>query len=178
MLTEGEPIRRISVRNLMAFVLVSAIALAALRNANDWSAGTMLSVALVAFGTAILGAIFLRRRERARWTGFALFSGIYLALTFWPSLSDTFRAKLATGHLIREMYKSKFQTPLLPKIKVTEINMTSGVTKSSWVTPTKPSYEHFQSVGHSLFALVAGLLGSAVAVWFHARQTRVDAAAG
>ena len=54
--------------------------------------------------------------------------------------------------------------------------MTSGVTKSSWVTPTKPSYEHFQSVGHSLFALLAGLLGGAVAVWFCARQALLDVA--
>jgi hypothetical protein len=170
--------RRISVRSLMAVVLVSAIGLAALRNANDWSAGIMLLVALMATGTAILGAIFLRNRERAWWTGFALFGGAYLALTFSPWLSETFRAKLATAHLIKEMYTSKFQTPLLPRVKVTEINMDSGVTKSRWVTPTKPSYEHFQSVGHSLFALLAGLLGGTVAVWFYARQTRVSAAAG
>ena len=167
--------RRSSVRSLTAVVLVSAIGLAALRNANHWSAGIMLLVALIATGTATLGAIFLRNRERAWWTGFALFCGVYLVLMFSPWFSETFRAKLVTGHLIKEMYNSRFQTPLLPKVKVTEINMDSGVTKSSWVTPTKPSYEHFQSVGHSLFALLAGLLGGKVAVWFYARQTRVSA---
>ena len=33
-----------------------------------------------------------------------------------------------------------------------------------------PPAEHFQSVGHSLFALLAGLLGGMTAIWFYARR--------
>ena len=56
---------RFSIRTLIGFVFVSAIGLASLRNANGWTAGTMLSIALIASGTGILGAIFLRSCERA-----------------------------------------------------------------------------------------------------------------
>ena len=122
----------------MAFVFVSAIGLAAARNANDWSAGIMLSFALSAVGSAILGAIFSRGHERAWWTGFALFAGVYLALTFSPGFSDSFRSELATARLIKEMYTSKFQSPFLPKVKVTKIDETTGLTTSNWVTPTEP----------------------------------------
>jgi hypothetical protein len=44
----------------MAFILASAIGLAALRNANDLWAGAMFLVALAAVGIAVLGAVILR----------------------------------------------------------------------------------------------------------------------
>ncbi len=62
--------RRISIRTLMAFVLVSAVGLAALRNANELWAGMMLLVAMAALGGAVLGLILMRGRERAWWLGF------------------------------------------------------------------------------------------------------------
>src|ERR1700678_1659691 len=39
------------------------------------------------------------------------------------------------------------------------------------------TYDQFQRVGHSLFALLSGLLGGTVAVWFYVRRERTDAAA-
>lgn len=39
-----------------------------------------------------------------------------------------------------------------------------------------PRSEHFRSVGHALIALLAGLLGGTVAVWFYARRERAEAA--
>ena len=162
--------RRFSLRTLMTFLFVSAVALASLRNANDLWAGMMLPTALGSVGVAILGAINLRGRERAWWQGFAIFSGGYLALTFGPWLPDNFQSKLGTAHIIRAMYASKFQTPNMPKVKLVEIDETNKTSKSTWVTPTKPSYEHFQRVGHSLFALLAGLVGGTIAVRFYARR--------
>ncbi len=167
--------RRFSIRTLMALLLVSAVALAALRNASDLWAGMMHLTALGDVGVAILGSINLRGGERAWWQGFAIFSGGYLALTFGPWLPDNFPSKLGTAHIIRAMYDLKFETPYLPKVKMVEIDETNGTSKSSWVTPTKPSYEHFQRVGHSLFALLAGLVGGSIAARFYARRERVDA---
>jgi hypothetical protein len=92
--------RRFSIRALMAVIVVSAVGLAALRNANDWWAGIMLLLALVAFGTALLGAIFLQGRNRAWWTGFALFCGGYLALTLVPVVSTEIAPKLLTTQLL------------------------------------------------------------------------------
>ena len=52
--------RGVSIRTLMAFVLLSAIICAVLRNANEFWAGAMLLVALDMVGIAIFGAIFWR----------------------------------------------------------------------------------------------------------------------
>jgi hypothetical protein len=41
-----------------------------------------------------------------------------------------------------------------------------------------PAPDQFQGVGHSLFALLVGLAGGTVAVWFYARQERAEAGAG
>ena len=76
--------RRFSIRTLMAVVVVSAVGLAALRNANEVWADVMCLAALAAVGSAMLGAMFLRRREQAWSAGFALFSGSYLVFAFVP----------------------------------------------------------------------------------------------
>lgn len=75
----------------MAVIVVSAVGLAALRNANELLAGLIILVAVVAVGIAALGAIFLLGPQRAWWTGFALFSGAYLVFALWlsPQLSTT-----------------------------------------------------------------------------------------
>ena len=73
---------RLSIRTLMAVIVVSGVGLAALKNANELWAGIMLLAILIIVGMAILGAILLRGRDRAWWLGFALFTGGYLALGF------------------------------------------------------------------------------------------------
>ena len=92
--------RCFSIRTLMTIIVLSAIGLAALRNANDWWAGVMLLLALVAFGTATLGAIFLQGRDRAWWTGIALFCGGYLALTLVQGTSTEIAPRLLTSQLL------------------------------------------------------------------------------
>jgi hypothetical protein len=54
----------VSIRSLMAFIVVSAIGMAALRNANELLAGIMLLIALAAFVGATMGIkLKLYRRE-------------------------------------------------------------------------------------------------------------------
>jgi hypothetical protein len=88
--------RRFSISTLMAFILVSAVGLAALRNANEWWAGAMLLVAIAAVGIALAGAVIMRGRERCRRATFAFFGGGYLALTFAPGFSTEVGPRLVT----------------------------------------------------------------------------------
>jgi hypothetical protein len=198
--------RRISIRTLMAFVLVSAVGLAALRNANELWAGMMLLVAMAALGGAVLGVILMRGRERAWWLGFAVFAGGYLALAFGPWLSDVFQPQLGTTHLLGHLRKLMFDSDALPltpseadSLLLQERRLEAGLANVKRVarnfsadpaglamakklqaiqgqlTANKnagPRYEHFHGVGHSLFTLLAGLVGGTVAVWFWERRKR------
>ncbi len=188
--------RRFSLRTLMAFILVAAVGLAALRTANDLWAGRMLLAALAAVGVSILGAALMRGRERAWWLGFAVFGGGYLAVSVGPWVDDAFRQKLSTTHWIGDlrnlMFDSSVKSLLAEKDQIREelakLLPVSGngdpvvsslrrnlkaideqLTRNRNVTRR---FDHFQSIGHSLFVLVSGLMGGTVAAWFYARRGR------
>ena len=92
--------RRFSILGMMSFVLALGVALAALRNASELWADLLLLLDLAAVGTAILGVIFLRCKERAWWLGFGLFGGGYLILAFTPGLADLTQPKLGLSHVL------------------------------------------------------------------------------
>jgi hypothetical protein len=75
---------RVSIRTLMAFIIVAGVGLAALRNANEFWAGMMLLLALATVGIAVLGGLFSRGTQRAWWVGFAVFGGGYLIVSLCP----------------------------------------------------------------------------------------------
>jgi hypothetical protein len=89
-------VRRFSVRTLMAFVLVCAIGLAALRNANEIWASVMLLIAFGAAATALVNALIFRGKKRYGWTGFAIFSGGYLGISLGPLLNAPYNSHLGT----------------------------------------------------------------------------------
>ncbi len=195
--------RRFSIRTLMAFVLVSAVGLAALRNANEVWAGWLLTGAFGAVATAVLGALVFRDGPRYRWAGFVVFSGGYLALTVGPGLSDAFKPYLGTtrslnyvqsqvtaasssrlpqlqtqrariaqriGSLVADdpdfiSVTNRLATRLATldaSIKQERASQISG-SRWRWLLPGAVNQDQFLCVGHSLFALLAGLMGNMVA---------------
>ena len=189
----------------MAFVLVSAVGLAALRNADEVWAGIILLAALAVVGIAILGAAILRGRERCWWAGFASFGGVYLALAFAPWPGNSSESTLGTTALLRYVHA---RVTAEPELKVLRINAALALYQvlvgdspasksvSAMLTTADPSvsasrvngwrsllpgaanYQPFVTVGHSLFALLAGLAGALVACRFYARRERGEAHGG
>jgi hypothetical protein len=184
---------RFLIRTLMAFIIVSAVGLAALRNADELWAGMMLLVALATLGTAILAAINLGGRERAWWQGFALFSGGYLVAAFGPV-----QFHLATTQLLITMHPVitspgtgppvypflwRQRAQALAEIERLEaagqgpndrelsgaMNMLANLNTQLAGTPNQ---DEFLRVGHCLFALLSGLLGGTIAMWFYAKRVR------
>jgi Co/Zn/Cd efflux system component len=192
--------RRSSIRTLMLFVVFSAIGLAALRNANELWATMMILTALLAVGIAILGTIFLRGREQAWSTGFALFAGGYLVFTLTPSLSSQLGTTHLLDHLRTAMFASAAEplsddearafslneealTAQLAKLKTrirnfdhdpAAVAVALELKKTQRVLAANknagPRSDHFHAVGDSLQSLLAGLVGGIVAVWLHARR--------
>jgi hypothetical protein len=96
--------RRFTILGLMGLVLVLAVALAALRDANDpWAGGMILATATLV-GLAALGAAGSAGARRARRLGFVLFGGGYFALAFL-GLSEPNLARLPTSRLLLEIHQ-------------------------------------------------------------------------
>ncbi len=198
--------RQFSLRILMAFVLVSAFGLAALRNASALWATVMMMIALAFVLVAALWAVLLRGRERAWWLGFAVFGGIYLSVSVspfrhrlgTPRLLEYVHAKVADTSIATFDVSRSHQNSVLFRIMTTDGDVSERrVAKSVYdSTPAKDllvsmappnrwrsllpgaaNFDAFQRVGHGLFALLVGLAGATVATWFHARRHRAKAAA-
>jgi hypothetical protein len=95
---------RFSISGLMTFVLVSAVGLAALRNANEVWVGIMLTLALGMLGVGLLGVFFEHTKRRAWWAGFVLFAGGYLWLAFGPWCKEEIQPKLVTTQLLAHVH--------------------------------------------------------------------------
>jgi hypothetical protein len=187
--------RRVSIRTLMAGVIIVATVLTALKNANDlWVEGLLLTP-FAAVGATVLGMFLERGRERAWCAGFALAGGSYLALACAPWLASTVRPELGTTHLLDYAYDQCFGPNRNPQVNAGLQAIVSGsldvldsVTGSASPVPPRlrprsfmrgiANRDHFQRVGHSLFALLAGLYGATVAAWFYRRRVGSAVAAG
>jgi hypothetical protein len=91
--------RRYTILGLMGLVLSVAVAVAALRNADDYWAGGLLLATPLLIGVVALGAIYHSGRRRAARLGFVIFAGGYFALAFL-GLSDRNLPKLPTTWLL------------------------------------------------------------------------------
>jgi len=159
--------RRFSIRTAMAFVLVSAVGMAALRNASDLWAGIMFLVALGAVGVAVMFAVGLRGPERFSCAGFAFFGGGYLVLAIlaWPR--ETVQPMLGTTFLFEELYSW-----MIPEASA-KTALEAGIAAYERASNFYP----FRRVGHSLFALLAGWAGGTFASWLYMRRERGEAVA-
>jgi len=107
----------------MGFVLSSAVALAALRNANPFWGGALLLLATALVGVAVLGLIQGRGSARAWWLGYALFSGGYLALVFGPGLSGSIGVKLATTEALDYVHSLSSSPPEQPTLTLQKLQV-------------------------------------------------------
>ena len=75
---------RFTIAEIILFVLVFAIGLAAIRSGSDAWTGAILSVTYFTLFCSLLGIAFGRRGRRVYWVGFALLGWVYLALYYVP----------------------------------------------------------------------------------------------
>jgi hypothetical protein len=194
---------RFSILNLMGLVLTVAIAIAALRNADDYWAGALLLATSLIIGIAVLGGILGMGRSRAGNLGFAVFAGGYFAMAFL-GLSEANMTKLPTYWLLS--YVNQRVLPVQPfriMIAGTSGQAASGVAFTSFASPTANTFsvvnvasstqvpptasglwkslipgavniEAFNVIGHCIFSLLSGLLGMIIARWIWARRVLAE----
>ncbi len=199
---------RISIRVVMAVVLVSALGLAALRNANEVWAKVLMMLAVALLGVAVLWAILLRGWERAWWSGFAVLGIAYLLVSFSP-----LRSRLGTTQLMEYVHSrvaplaiatievSRFdENSVLYKIVTSDgdvsertvplsvytsntpldlqISMLPATNRWRSVLPGAENLDAFERVGHAASALLAGLVGGTVGFGLWRWKQRAAAAPG
>jgi hypothetical protein len=97
--------RRHSILGLMGLTLIAAIAIAALKGADDNWASVLQFLTLGMNGVAVLGVVHAKGKARAGWLGFALFGGFYHLLAAGPWIGEQARPNLPTTLLINYAYQ-------------------------------------------------------------------------
>lgn len=187
---------RLSIAAVMLWVLIAALAFAAIRSANETWSSLTLSTTLLLLGTSMLASCFSAGSTRAFASGAALFGLGYLALALGPWTSTEIAPHLATSQLLQIVQPRLISPSNNSSLTLTYayITTTSPVVATAPPAPNPPPpvsfpsappapatapftitlaglpSEEFLRVGHSLFALAFALLGGLIARYFHARS--------
>ena len=90
---------RFNIASLLGVILVLGIGFAALRQSSDlWESG-VFTLTLGALLISILLAVHRTESSRSFWIGFALFGGMYLALSLVPSIESRLITTKALSYL-------------------------------------------------------------------------------
>ena len=145
---------RVSIGGLSALILAAGILMAAARSPTEpWANGTT-SLALLILGVALTGAMFRRGAGRAYWAGFAWLGWGYLLLAFGPWCDLKIAPMLVTKTAGEFLH---FHFP--PSIAIRPYQRAIPVAEGG-----SPLYMFgHQQMGHSLSALLLGLLGASLA---------------
>jgi hypothetical protein len=179
----------------MVVVLVSAVAIAALRSATDTWAGIMLLLTLGLLACSLLGVRQRREARRAFWEGFAIFGWGYLILAFGPWFAEQVTPRLPTAQILTYLHSKIASSVTNIRLDgsvslqqggstLTADSITFTVQGSGGSTTVSPqgfvslaaggfsNYDSFVRIGQCLFALLAALTGAMVSRWMYAKERR------
>jgi hypothetical protein len=176
---------RFSVAGLMAVILVLAIGMAALRDPTTLWASAIFTAAVILFAASLLGAMIHRGVRRFSWAGMAVFGWSYLVVSFgpWPGnmvgpppllpscLLDHYQHFIVsdgktiyyTSGIYIDYYKST------TGIRGAGTPMGGGSIMGGIKTVDVTAYNQ---TGHSLGAMLFGIIGAFAGRFFAARRER------
>lgn len=167
---------RFKIRTLLGFVLVVAIAVAALRAADElWDSG-MLGLTLLSLMTAVLLAVHRTDRRRAYWLGFALFGWIYLVGSLIPPVGSRLPTTMGLTFIDSKIpgrettISAVFSYTASPVVGYTPqaLNLPTSMQGNIWLWDSTTgklvpgpvgTTENFIRIGHSILALLMAFVG-------------------
>ncbi len=180
----GGPGGRTSIAWVVATLLFGAIAAVALLEGSNVWADVLMLMTITLLGVSVLGCRLRLGSAKASWLGFAVFGWGYLAMACIPWSPQRTGLELPTSPLLNILHGKlagpaeapRAQAPIKPDgtgVVPPEPSSTVGSpgdgprqAASSFLLRGSPA--QFLGVGHCLITLLAALLGSGVARWFHA----------
>jgi hypothetical protein len=152
---------RFSIAGLMTAVPLLAVGFASLRTASALWASAVFTLTVTLLAAATLGAVACRGRSRIAWLGFGVFGWTYLRATFWvwPAPNGVTAPPFLTKALL-DYFQPPSNTAAL-------IWIDSGL--AGEMSTEAPPFSgrvrvvnrlHYRLIGHTLAAIVLGLLGT------------------
>jgi hypothetical protein len=163
---------RVTIRELLLVTAFVAGSLASLKYAGPVAWMVIANGAAACLMIATVVALVDRGRRQAIASGCAACLAIYLAMLSHTATSA--RGNWATDMLLERLNAAMMTQTWIergtgqevaydPQWKVVGLPLNVGGSQS-------PSHSHFMAVGHMLWALVFGYLGSRFAAWIYARR--------
>lgn len=188
---------RFSIASLLALVFFSAVAIAALRAADEaWETG-IFGLTFLILLTAILLAVHRADRRRAFWLGFALFGWVYLGASLVPTVGDRLPMSKALVFVDSKIpgrddaisftvalsnpgnttANTVYALASSPQGKNLVANTSGRIVLWNAVTGrllagSNGNTEDFVRIGHCLFALILAFLGGHLSRFLHGQGRR------
>jgi hypothetical protein len=165
----ARPSFRFSLAGLMGLVIACGVVFAALSSNSPLWSDVVMTLVLGALFTAILGACYRRRRDRAFWCGFLLFGWSYMLLAFGPWFQSEVKPHLVTTSLLTFLHGRITPIPAGAFAHYDNVyiaNATTGI----WNIVKPVNSEVFQRTGHCIAGFLAALIGAALARFFYSSQ--------
>jgi hypothetical protein len=173
---------RFTLAQLMAVVIFAGFGFAALRSATPRWSSVVFTLTVAVLLAAILAAIARRGRARIMWTGFALFGWFYLGTTFGPWAAGNgvtappYLTKWALDYLdarfwaVAQAPAGRMDTG--PSGEVLFQRFLLGMPPGNAPIQFTPDSSQFRRIGHSIAAILVGLLGAVLGRLMAAKDER------
>jgi len=174
----------------MVAVFVLAVGFAGLRAASPLWASAVFTIAETLFAAAILGAATCRGPSQTAWLGFGVFGWTYLLATFWlwpapngvtappfltKALLDFFQPSSNTAAVMFIDTAPPGELSTEPTLMVGSIAArTRNLAATTPFVPRVVNRFHYRRIGHTLAAIVFGLLGAVLSTILSARREAVN----
>jgi hypothetical protein len=154
----------------MAYV---ALVVIAFTSGSLYWADTIFTCAIAILLVATTAAVFVHDGRQVFWRGFCLIGWIYMFLAFGPWTEGNIRSSLMTHHaleklqrLLAPIHASRYATPGFEVRPDNEWRYQIGP-NSYFETFQSGSWQATQRTGHSVWAVILGLIGGFLAVHFN-----------
>jgi len=157
---------------LVTTAYIAVVVGAVVAGTYEW-ADTVFTISLGVILVATLAAVFLSSASRTFWRGFCLIAWIYMFLVFGP-MADELRQHLVTDRALKVCQRvlapiqaAKYVRPGFELQQVGENRYRTGPRSNFDIWGG--SWEALQRTGHSVWAILLGLVGGYLAVVFSGR---------
>lgn len=148
-------------KHLMLFVMVIALILFLFtRPTQAWSSA-LITMTILLLSVAATRACIRVDSERAAWIGFAIFGWAYLIVGVGPKF-DCLDSPMLTNVLLKELF-----------LRLVEQNSLPVMSDEQFIAAYHDRALEFFRIGHSILALLAGVLGAFVGRLLEDRRPQV-----